>query len=258
MFGCDSRAAASASRSSRSWRTPAWPPARTALKATARPSSRSRASQTTPKPPRPSSRTSSNRPTTAPERSTGSQAPPSPARGASAISCRSAESAPGFTPSPKPVSSRRCQERGSCPGREWQGQPAARGPGGPPNAGSSLRPWPSASPVDAGAEGAQLGAGAPRHRVEARTPSGRDLERLPRPGEVEHRDRVRRLDADEPADLVGGDGHLLALPRPELPGALEGDEAPVVVQDRLPLGGLERLPAEPGGLECASWPGTRP
>ncbi len=68
MFGCESRAAASASRSSRSSRRSRRPPARTALKATLRPSWRSLASQTTPKPPFPSSRTSSKRPTTSPPR----------------------------------------------------------------------------------------------------------------------------------------------------------------------------------------------
>jgi hypothetical protein len=74
-FGWESRAAASASRRSRSWRrsVSSPPPPSTALKATARPSSRSRASQTTPKPPRPISRSSSNRPTTAPACRTRSQ-----------------------------------------------------------------------------------------------------------------------------------------------------------------------------------------
>ena len=75
MFGWEHRAAASASRSRRSSLRSSRSPARTALKATVRPSSRSRASYTTPKPPRPTSRKSSNRPTTEPG---ASRAPPKP------------------------------------------------------------------------------------------------------------------------------------------------------------------------------------
>ena len=104
MLGCESRAAASASRSSRSSRRSALAPGRTALRATARPRSRSRASQTTPKPPRPISRTSSNHPTIAPGLSAASQVETGSGASACTRSWRSAERAPTRTVSERGVS----------------------------------------------------------------------------------------------------------------------------------------------------------
>ena len=95
MLGWASRAAASASRCSRSSRSRRWSPARTALKATERPSSGSRASQTTPNPPRPISRTSSSRPITAPGASQAAQSSWTEAAGALASSIISLVRAPG-------------------------------------------------------------------------------------------------------------------------------------------------------------------
>src|SRR5438132_894207 len=130
MFGCESRAAVSASQSSRSSRTVRLAPARTALKATSRPSSRSRASYTTPKPPCPTSRSSSNRPMTAPGSSAVGQPVPCAGSGWRPTSSSTSDSAPGRIPSATAVAALRVLVRVS--------SPALRLTAAPPRAPSSL------------------------------------------------------------------------------------------------------------------------
>src|SRR5207237_1483854 len=115
MFGCESRAAVSASQSSRSSRTVRLAPARTALKATSRPNSRSRASYTTPKPPCPISRSSSNRPISAPVVSAVGQPAPCVGSGCRPTARSTSESAPGRIPSAAGVAALRVPVRVSSP-----------------------------------------------------------------------------------------------------------------------------------------------
>ena len=89
--------------------------------------------------------------------------------------------------------------------------------------------------VDVGAVGGQQAADARQVAAERQHPLRRNRNLLGLVGEIQQRQRLVGLQADEAGFFITGDADLLLVAWPQLAGTFEGDQRLIELEQRLPL-----------------------